>query len=631
MDPALRATFTDVLFQMEPRWVASEAIPIPHWSTGVLEAAVLVTLSVGAVIQAPPDTLRQAEREATRAARLYEQALVWTAPRRFGGRSPDRCDERIGRFCFWFGSPDTPRRPIEPEAPEAVAARDRAIHAFRRWFALAPGEADAAGPLIRYLIESERTSEALAAARAHVWAAESSPESLLLLGLALHYVRDFVAAESAFDSARALLDPDERGRLDDVRVLLEPAEQSHYRDLDDYLRARYEARYWALADPSRLEPGNERRSAHYARHGWSRVMARAPRVDGRIRWGRDHDEIVLRYGVPTGRYRILDPPGMLNRPTTLAESFDPRQVALGPGGLVTDGVGFTPPPGTRPEIDRDTARTAYAPLGVRRTQGLILQASVFPGREEAVVRVDALLPPDTVDPRVPVGPRGLLVLLDTLGQEVARTPATPDFLNDSLTVLTAEQRVPPGSYIYHVEIRDDSTGLAGLAQYRIDVPGADGLALSDILVAVPGMAGPPTSRADPDLEATARLTLLPDQEISLYAEVSGLGVDTAGASFDVQWWVERAEDDGLLRRAARWVGERIGVLEEERPTRVSWEEATTGEAQILFVTLALAELRPGLHRLGLRVRDLVTGAERTATRLIRIDPAAAPLTPRRHS
>jgi hypothetical protein len=631
MDPALRATLADVLFQMEPQRVASRAIPIPQWSADVLEAAVLVTLSVGGLIQAPPDTLRQAEREATRAARRYEQALVWTAPRRFGGRSPDRCDERIGRFCFWFGSPDTPRRPIEPEAPEVETARDGAIHAFRRWFALAAGEADAAGPLIRYLIESERAGEAVAAARAHVWAAETSPESLLLLGLALHYARDFVGSESAFDSARALLDPDERRRLDDVGVLLERAEQSHYNDLDDDLREQYEARFWALADPSRLEPGNERRSAHYARHGWSRVMARAPRVEGRIRWGRDHHEIVLRYGLPTGRYRILDSPSMLNRPTTLAESFDPRQVALGPGGLLTDGVGFTPPPGTRSEIARDTSRTAYAPLGVRRTQGLVLQASVFPGREEGVFRVDALLPPDTVEPRVPARPRGLLVLLDTLGQEVARAPATPGFLSDSLTVLTAEQRVPSGSYIYHVEVRDDSTGLAGLAQYRIDVPRADGLTLSDILVAVPGMAAPPTSRADPDLEATARLTLLPDQEISLYAELSGLGVDTAGASFDVEWWVERVEGDGLLRRAARWVGERIGLLEEERPTRVSWEEASRDEAQILFVTLTLTDLRPGLHRLGLRVRDRVTGDERTATRLIRIDPAAAPLPPRRRS
>jgi Flp pilus assembly protein TadD len=64
----------------------------------------------------------------------------------------------------------------------------------------------------------------MAAARTHVWAAGDSPESLMLLGFALHYARDFVAAETAFDSARALSDPDDRRRLDDLRVLLDPSE-----------------------------------------------------------------------------------------------------------------------------------------------------------------------------------------------------------------------------------------------------------------------------------------------------------------------------------------------------------------------------------------------------------------------
>jgi hypothetical protein len=596
---------------------------------GILEVGLLVTLSVAGPVHPPTDTVRQAEREArreaVREARRYEQILIRTAPERYGGGAPDRCDERIGRYCFWFGTPGTPRRPIPPERPEVGPVRESAIHAYRRWFAVAPGATAATGPLIRYLIESDRPREAVAAARTHVWAAGDSPESLMLLGFALHYARDFVAAETAFDSARALSDPDDRRRLDDLRVLLDPSEQSAYRDLDEDARAAYEARFWTAADPSLLEPGNERRSAHYARHAWGRIMALAPVVDGRSRWGSDDHEIVLRYGRPTSRQRLAEPHHLLHRPTRLTESFDPRGVALTPGALLTEGIGETPPAGIRAELERDSARSYYAPLGLRRTRALVVQPSVFPDGDGGVLRIDALLRPDTVQPRVPVAPRGGIVVMDTLGREVARTAASPEVRHDSLTLLSAEQRLAPGTYLYRVEIRDDSTGLAGIAQYRVEVPAPRGLMLSDILVALPVTTEPPSSRTDSTLEATPRLTVQPNQEVGLYAEVTGLGVDGGGATFDVQWWVERAEGDALLVRAARWVGERMGVVEPDRPTRVGWEEATAQEAQVVFVTLSLSDLRPGLHRLNLRVRDRVSGEERLTSRLIRIDPEAAAL------
>jgi hypothetical protein len=625
----LRATVFDVSFKWEPsRCGLRSGNPHSIERMGILEVGLLVTLSVAGP-NAPADTIRQVEREArreaVRAARRYEQILIRTAPERFGGGAPDRCDERIGRYCFWFGTPGTPRRPIPPEPPDVAPVREAAIDAYRRWFAVAPAAGEATGPLVRYLIEADRPREAVAAARTHVWAAGDSPESLLLLGFALHYARDFAAAEEAFDGARSLSDPDDRRRLDDLRVLLDPSEQSAYRNLDDEARAAYAARFWAASDPWHLEPGNERRSAHYARHVWGRVMAMAPVVDGRSRWGSDDHEILLRYGRPTSRQRIAQPHSLVHRPTRLTESFDPRAVALTPGALLTVGIGETPPAGVRSELERDSARSYYAPLGLRRTRALVVQPSVFPQGEGGVLRIDALLLPDTARPRVPVAPRGGVVILDTLGIEVGRVAATPVVRHDSLTVLSSEQRLPPGAYLYRVEIRDDSIGLGGIAQYRIDVPEPRGLMVSDILVALPVASDPPSSRSDSILQATPRLSLLPDQEVGLYAEVTGLGVDGSGAAFDVQWWVERAEDDGLLVRAARWVGERFGVVEPDRPTRVGWEEATPHEAQVVFVTLSLSDLRPGLHRLNLRVRDRVSGEERLTSRLIRIDPEAAPL------
>jgi hypothetical protein len=588
-------------------------------------AALILTVFVVGSPAALPDSTRQAEREARSASYRYERVLVTSSPQSFGGGYGDRCDERIGRFCFWHGTPGTPRRPIEPDPPEVEAAREDAIHAFRRWFALAPAELRAAGPLVRYLIESDRASEAVAAARAHVWADDGSPASLLVLGLALHYARDFAAAEAAFDRARSGMRQGERRQLDDLSVLLAHGEHSRYRGLSHDARAVYEDRFWALSDPWYMDAGNERRSAHYARHALSRIHALAPRVEGRMSWGRDHEELLIRYGLPTGRQRVFGPSTMAHRRVSLVEYFDPRRVALSPEELMAGGVPFTLPPGVRPEIERDTVRSHYAPLGIRRTRGLLVQPSVFPGEGVSVIRVDALLEPDTVAPRVPDRPEGLLVVLDTLGREVGRTPVAPRVRGDSMTVLTAEQRVPPGSYVYRVEIRDAATGLAGLAQYRIDVPERSGLTISDLLVAAPVAGEQPGSRDDPSVEAVPHLTLPPGQRVGVYAEVSGLEVGAGGASYGVQWWIERADGGGLLRRAARWVGERIGLLEEERPPRVGWEEGAPEDGRALFVTLDLTGVDPGLHLLGLRVQDRVSGEERTATRLIRIEPGASPL------
>lgn len=596
----------------------------------MLQAAFLLIVSVAGLPASPEDSLREAARDARSAAYRYERLLVSTAPEHFGGRPGDRCDETIGRFCFWHRTPGTPGRPILPDPPDVIAAREAAIHSFRRWFTLAPDDRAVVGPLVRYLIESERPSEAAAAARAHVWASDGAPESLLFLGLALHYSGDFATAEDAFDRARTAMAPDERRGLDDVSILLERAERSHYRRLSDEERARYEAAFWALSDTWYLEPGNERRSGHFARHTWSRIHAMAPRVDGRLRWGADHDEILIRYGLPTGRARARHPSSMpaMHRPTSLVEWFSPHRLALTPGEMVTAGIPYAPPSGMRPDVERDTVRSYYAPVTIRRTRGLQVQPSVFPVPDGGTVRVDAALPPDTTAPIAPIAPRALMVILDTLGQELARAPATARVRDDSVTVVFAEQHMPPGAYVYRIEVLDDSTRLGGLAQYRIDVPVPNGLSVSDLLVTHPIGGEAPASRADPVLEPTAQLVVPSGQELGLYAEVSGLRVDDSGAAFAVEWWTEWAEQEGLLRRAARWVGQRIGLGGAEEATRVGWEEGSPEDAQVVFISLSLDDMDSGLHRVALLVRDRISGEERSVSRLIRIDPAARPL-PRR--
>jgi hypothetical protein len=588
----------------------------------VLEILAFAVLAVTGT--PPPDSLRDAERAARSTAYRYEHVLRHTAPQRFGGGYRGPCDEVIGRFCFWYSSGGEPRPKPEAEPEEVTQARLAAIHAFQRWLALAPGVDAAAGPLVRYLIEAERPTEAVAVAGAHVWAADSSTISLLLLGMALHYTRDFVAAEAAFDSARARLSERERRRLDDVGVLLEPRERSRYNGLSQETREEYEAAFWVFSDPWLLQPGNERRSAHYARHAWSRILARTPRAQGMLPWGSDQQEIVLRYGIPEGRERILSAATHLDSRFTLLEWFDRGAVALGPPALLTGGLPEAPPPGIRPDLERDTARTRYAPLATRRIRGLVVQPSLFPGATTTAIRVDALLPPDTAAPRTPMDPRGLLVLMDTLGRVVARVETTPVLRPDSSTVLSAEVEAEPGVYVYRAEILDEARGLGGLAQYRIEVAAAPGLRLSDLLITFPVGGEAPSARRDGALAAIPDLVLPPQQTIGVYAEVSGLAPGEDGARLALEWWIEREPGSNLIGRALRWLGERVGLVASEPPIRIAWEEGGVEGWVPLFVTLDLARAEPGLNRLGLVVRDRVSGQERTATRLIRIDPDADP-------
>lgn len=608
------------------RWKQRGAIPIPLARTTVFEVALSITLSVAAAFPAPQDTVRRLERAASSAAFHYESLLRRRAPERLGGGFGGECDEIVGRFCFRFGSDDTPDPPPEPEHPDVRDARTRAVVAHRRWFAADPADSEAAGALLRYLVDADRAREAVSAARTHAWAAGRTPESLLLLGLALHEAAEFVEAEAVFDSARADLPEERRRELDSIEKLLEPDERKGYRQLDDDARARFESRFWAFSDPSFIDPGNERRSAHYARHAWAAILAEAPRANGMISWGSDHEEILIRYGLPVSRERVRRPVVTLETRLNMIESYDPHAVALVPAWLLTRGMPPIPEPGVRHEMERDTARAGYAPVRRHRLRGLDAQVALFPTASGSILRVDAVLPPDTVSPVAPRRPQGRLVVLDTLARERARVPAAARVREDSATVLSAETELPPGSWVYRIEVVDrDSTDHAGLSQYRLDVPPPEGLRVSDLLVAADVAGEPPTTRQDPRLSASPDLVLRTGQAVLLYAEVAGLERIGETARYGIEWWIEDAEPGSLLGRAVGWVGRQLGLASEDEPTRVRWEDISTDTPVPVAFTLDLAGAEAGLHRIGLTVRDRVSGESRTVRRLIRLDPSAPPL------
>ena len=605
--------------------------------TLLLAAAALLAAAPTTVLAAQtgapdPDALARVARTASF---RYESLQRRLAPdTNEGGRRSDQCDERIGRFCFWYDAPsERPDPPLPPEPPAVADARVVAVEAHRRWFAAAPADHQAAGFLIRYLVEDGRSSEAVAAARTHAWAARRDPDALFILGLAFHYAGDFAAAEAVFDSARAAMEEPRRRAVDDVEMLLEGSERGRYADLPAEARERYERRFWALSDPSFLQPGNERRSGHYARHAWVRIHERAPRVRGKISWGKDHEEILIRFGLPVSRKRIRDfPPSFIQSDPRFIESFDPGSVALVPPALLTRGLPEAPPPGLRHELVRDTAPSAYAPVRLR-LDALDVVASRLPTAYGAVLRLDAVLSPDTIEPRVPVDPRALLVILDTLGNELSRE-TTPTRRHGDSTVVSGLTAVPPGEWLYRVEVLDDSTALAGLAQYRVSVPPPgsplarddaaatrSGFTLSDLIVAEPFGDSLPAAHDDPLLRPHPSLVLPTGSPVGLFAEARGLRRD---GRYAVEWSVEERSEASLLGQAARWLGRRLGLVEREEPLRVRWEDVAVGGTVPVAVNIDLSEADEGLYRVRLRVTDELSGLARTAERLVRLSVGSTP-------
>lgn len=596
---------------------------------GIFLAALFIT-APQASAQDPASELRRAARTA---AYRYETLLRRRAPARPYSGSGTDCDEIIGRFCFHFGDSDLPEPAPLPEHRDVVEARRRAISLHRQWLSVTPDHEEAAGALVRYLIEEGEPSQAVPLARTHAWAARRSTPSMMVLGLALHEAGEFEAAESVFDTIRWSVPDADRARLDDVGVLLEPAERQAYTRLSAGERQVYERRFWAFADPSLLVPGNERRSAHYARHAWAKILEAAPHASGKLWWGADHEEILIRYGLPVSRERIRQSGWQRGGDLSVVETFDPNAVSLVVPALGTEGVPRAPLPGEEPAMERSTARSSYAPVRHFRTRPMTFQSAwipvasgtghTSPGRAPTDVwtlRLEASLPADTAAPRVPVAPEALLVVLDTMGSEIVRRRVVPAQAADSSMVMGGSVTLPPGTYILRMELIDDSTGLAGLAQYRVVTRKTDGLALSDPLIA---------AVVDDDLPSHRdSLVLVPDLVLSpspvlFWIEAVGLERVRGTAHYTVEWWLEPLDRGSAVGRAFRWMGRTLGLLSEERAVRVRWEAASAESPVVVSFSVDLGELQPGVHRLAIIVRDRLSGTEAEVERLFRMDPRVA--------
>lgn len=237
-------------------------------------------------------------------------------------RTAGRCDETIGRWCYWYD--ETPGN--HRESAQLSELRRTLLRTLDGLGSRFPGNDWIAGQRVRYALEARDDSAAISLARA---CRGTRSLCLSLTALALHAAGEYAAAEVAFDSALLRLPKNVRCAWTDIGDMLEGDLAQEYRKMACDERGVLDRKIWWLTDPLYSIPGNERRTEHLARNVMDLIQRDSRSATG-MRWGEDSREILVRYGWPvfwtleaTSTNSTLSLPGVTEHQRTPAFHFFP--------------------------------------------------------------------------------------------------------------------------------------------------------------------------------------------------------------------------------------------------------------------------------------------------------------------
>ncbi|MFQ5678162.1 MAG: hypothetical protein ACE5HP_01725 [Gemmatimonadota bacterium] len=466
------------------------------------------------------------------------------------------CDEIIGRFCLWNDEEDWEP---PPESPAVTKARRELLVRLRTAQRELPGNGWITGQRVRYLVEAGDTAGAAAAAGA--CRSDEPGWCAALSGFAYHAAGDFVRADSAFRTALAGMGPEERCAWADLRRLLQGRARRAYVKPPCGERTEFEARFWWLADPLYLVPGNERRTEHYARHVMDRLQEDAASGFG-LPWADDLREILIRYGWPAGWEATLGRPGLIRGEPHLVAHDPPgtRQFLPIDRWLVRRG-GVEEIPAEMWNLDPRRAHSHYAHPLAREFGRLEHQVARFRRGDTAVVMVAMVASPDT-PPGCEVAERALVLSAGPGGPTVVSRESGPG----DRGALTAAFPAPGDGVLLGAEMLCRSAGRAARVRYGLELRRLfRSPAVSDLLLGRTTAGEPPTLQAA-STGARARLHLRPGERVPVYWEA--YGVDP-GVSATVSLGLTRAP-----RSALRKAAERLRIARRHPSVSLVWREAS---------------------------------------------------------
>ncbi|CAN5740304.1 hypothetical protein BH23GEM6_BH23GEM6_07320 [soil metagenome] len=533
--------------------------------------------------------LKEVRAEQTRFERIRRANLPWTYSR--GGYCDTGAgDERIGRFCLMHGGDGKDYEP--PPEPEAVvSARARLLDKLNDAATHLPWDGWIAGQRIRYMLETgdAETAAILAhgCAAAEWWCAS-------LTGYVHHFSGNAVRADSAYGEALRLMPETERERWLDLSMMLEGRTLSAYRRLDGEEKQRFEERFWRLSRLHFTRPGNDLRSEHLSRNVLSIFQDRAQSTDG-IPWGDDLREILVRYGWPRGWERVREThPGRTGGSPSLISYYSTSRAQLLPPHEVlfpTTGGGLTE---GEWDVESRRPRTGYnlpTPLASARwLRRLDHQFAVFRRPEGAVVIAAYSIPADSLpDAHVPL--RSALAIA-----RADEEPGVTEFPTRGFADAVIMQ-TEPGPALLSIEILSVEANRAARARLGVELPRLQQgtLALSDIL-----LLGDPDVLPDSLTQAASLARgsdrLAAGERVGVYWEIYGLPEEEIQSLAVSLRLVNRRS--GWLRRAA----ERIGVVGEDAPIRLRWQEQASSIGHVArALAIEIPRVSPGSYVLELSV------------------------------
>jgi hypothetical protein len=504
-------------------------------------------------------------------------------PSAHSGR-PSRCDEQVGRFCYWYNENEPP----PPREPEAITQRRAQFLILLDSLARrAPDDRWITGQRVRYLAEAERFADALEAARqckVGGWWCE------ILVGFSLHLLGNYVAADSVYASALGKMLPRDRCEWRSIDLLIDDDTRQQYRrsPCGDPKRDAFEDRVWFLSRTLYSMKGNDSRTEHYARMTMALMLTDAPSL---YEFGFDDDEkeLLLRFGWPRawaasgGR----DPTSRTFSITGMEPTPAYRYV---PPGFVLNNPPNSDSTNWRLQLPPVIGR--YAPPYAKTLKALEHQKAMFRRGDSALVA----LAYDARTTKELEGARIDAALVITKGDTPRGWSA---IVHDAPPVGVLIARAPWGPLLMSAEVSASERHAVARARYGVNPPYAVGtrVTLSDLLFYKPYGTFPQTAEeAIPHALPTERVRA--DEKLGVFWE--SYGTDPAGEKMSVSLTVvKEIEESGFLRRQAK----ALRLAHEATPVSVTVSDMSARGASISprAIELDISTLSKGSYLVQLEI------------------------------
>jgi hypothetical protein len=501
-----------------------------------------------------------------------------------GTNGPESADEAltVGRFRYWY---DTTMPPAPPEPTEIVAERAKLIALLDSAATKYPSDDWVVGQRVRYLEESGRYDEEVAAAvacrGAPWWCA-------VLTGFAYHNTRQYLRADSAFQAGLSLMAPRMRCDWTDVGIVLDDYTRRTYRRLPcgSAEREQYESRLWWLSKPLYAREGLDTRTEFYARMTMTHLLKDAITV---YFFGFDPDEreLLLRYGWPrawsqSGRRGRESESVVGHEPSPSYQFLPPAALASSPSS--SDSVDW--------EIGIKPVYARYAPAYARRIRALPHQSALFRRGDSALVVVawdaTALNFGGTGAPQMAVA----LARADSLKPWVTRVT------NASLRGSTIAMG-PWGQLVMSAEFTRADADTAARARYGLRPPWSIGarVSLSEMLFFAP-YDGLPETVEEAAKHATTSIKLRNNQKLGVFFETYGTKPEGEKLKYTLTVAREDAEE-GFMRRRIQ----AITPSRQATPLSITHEDISLPNAKVTARAfyLDVTQLRKGAYIVQLEV------------------------------